>query len=158
MRQETDTRHPTYHREPTGKKGKKVKALFPEPKTRNLNTQPFAFWNKHLTQATHTLSSTRPWECLPSDASESWSFWHCLNRLRTAVGRCKTTLTKWGLKEDGDISCQRGSDYAISLCLPLIQLPCTQEDLAHLTPSGKQCTEHWTGSTHLLIHSDWSKG
>ena len=150
LKQENDPRHPLFSYERTRKRLKSrhsfmhsVEALNKSP-----HKQRVSLWNERLTQAPHTVSTISPKETLPSGASEAWPFWSCCNRLRSAVGRCRTNLTKWGYSENDDTSCLCGEEQTMQhlLVCELLPEPCTQEDLAALTPCAMQCIKHWIGT------------
>jgi len=71
---------------------------------------------------------------LPKGRNWKWEKWKALNRLRTGVGRCKTTLKKWKiLGEDDTINCKCGEIQTMGHLLkcPLIGTTC-DENYLHL--------------------------
>ena len=93
-----------------------------------------------------TNSPLIPRSPLPSGSSEAWPFWLCLNRLRTATGRCKSLMQRWGY-EDGEATCDCGEEQTMEhlLICPLLPDPCTLEDLEAQNDQAKACVQHWTG-------------
>ena len=116
-----------------------------EPLQASPHNRRIALWSAHLQNAPHKLTFD-PKESLPSGSSEAWPFWLCLNRLRTATGRCKSLMQRWGY-EDGEATCDCGEEQTMEhlLICPLLPEPCTLEDLEALNDQGKACVQHWTG-------------
>jgi len=76
--------------------------------------------------------------------NEMWSFWACLNWLRTAMGLCKANLVTWS-KKYGDISCFCEEVQAMThlISCPLLPTQCTKVDLAVLSLDVRLCVKHW---------------
>ena len=48
-------------------------------------------------------------ESLPAGSGEDWLCWQAINRLRTGVGRAKTTMRRWGYLDDAQsVDCDCG--------------------------------------------------
>ena len=146
-KQETDPLHPLFQQEPAVKRLKSRKSFLHlvEPLQASPHNRRIALWSAHLQNAPHKLTLD-PKESLPSGSSEAWPFWLCLNRLRTATGRCKSLMQRWGY-EDGEATCDCGEEQTMEhlLICPLLPEPCTLEDLEALNDQAKACVQHWTG-------------
>ena len=87
-------------------------------------------------------------ESLPAGSGEDWLCWRAINRLRTGVGRAKTTMRRWGYLDDAqsvDCDCMRGAtdDGPPPLLSPTIDEACTADDLATVTERAKACARKW---------------
>ena len=146
-KQETDPLHPLFQQEPAVKRLKSMKSFLHlvEPLQASPHNRRIALWSAHLQNAPHKLTLD-PKESLPSGSSEAWPFWLCLNRLRTATGRCKSLMQRWGY-DDGEATCDCGEEQTMEhlLICPLLPDPCTLEDLEALNDQAKACVQHWTG-------------
>jgi len=69
---------------------------------------------------------------LPKGKNWIWEKWNALNRLRTGVERCKTTLKKWNiLVEENTTNCKCDETQTMGHLLqyPLIGTTCNKNDL-----------------------------
>ena len=69
-----------------------------------------------------------------------------INRLRTGVGRAKTTMRRWGYLDDAqsvDCDCGEPQTMAHLLSCRLLDEACTADDLATVTERAKACARKW---------------
>ena len=69
-----------------------------------------------------------------------------LNRLRTGVGRVKSTMRRWGYIDDTQsLNCNCGELQTMAhlLCCRLLDEACTAEDLVTVTERAKACARKW---------------
>ena len=67
-------------------------------------------------------------------------------RLRTGVGRAKTTMRRWGYLDDAqsvDCDCGEPQTMAHLLSCRLLDEACTADDLATVTERAKACARKW---------------
>ena len=85
-------------------------------------------------------------ESLPAGSGEDWLCWRAINRLRTWVGRAKTTMRRWGYLDDAqsvDCDCGEPQTMAHLLSCRLLDEACTADDLATVTERAKACARNW---------------
>ena len=85
-------------------------------------------------------------ESLPAGSGEDWLCWRAINRLRTGVGRAKTTMRRWGYLDDAqsvDCDCGEPQTMAHLLSCRLLHEACTADDLATVTDRAKACARKW---------------
>ena len=69
-----------------------------------------------------------------------------IDRLRTGVGRAKTTMRRWGYLDDAqsvDCDCGEPQTMAHLLSCRLLDEACTADDLATVTERAKACARKW---------------
>ena len=79
-------------------------------------------------------------------SGEDWLCWRAINRLRTGVGRAKTTMRRWGYLDDAqsvDCDCGEPQTMAHLLSCRLLDEACTADDLATVTERAKACARKW---------------
>ena len=148
FKQENDPLHPLYNSKPATKRLRSRHSFLhsTEPLMQSPHSQRLALWTNHLESAPHHVI-TSPRESLPPGYRESWPFWLCLNRLRSGVGRCKALMAKWGFNNEGQPVCECGEEETMShlLICPLLPNPCSQADLATLTPNAVTRVQYLLG-------------
>ena len=85
-------------------------------------------------------------ESLPAGSGEDWLGCRALNRRRTAVGRAKSMMMRWGYLDDAqsvDCDCGEPQTMAHLLSCRLLDEACTADDLATVTERAKACTRKW---------------
>ena len=81
-------------------------------------------------------------ESLPAGSDQAWLCWRSLNRLRTGVGRVKSTMRRWGYIDDNQsLNCNCGELQTMAhlLCCRLLDEASTAEDLVTVTERAKAC-------------------
>ena len=85
-------------------------------------------------------------ESLPAGSGEDWLCWRAINRLRTGVGRAKTTMRRWGYLNDAqsvEFDCGEPQTMTHLLSCRLLDEACTADDLATVTERAKACARKW---------------
>ena len=101
-------------------------------------------WTHHLRSVPHKLKSI-PYEGLGPGSEAQWLYWKCLNRLRTAMGRCKSNMLKWKYS-DADSICDCGEQTQTMdhlLKCPMLPQECTTDDLMEYNETAKECIFQW---------------
>ena len=74
-----------------------------------------------------------------------WLHWKCLNKLRIAMGRCKSNRLKWKYSDADTIyDCGEQTQTMDHLLkCPMLSQECTTEDLMEYNESAKECIFQW---------------
>ena len=148
-RQTTDTRHQLFNHQPAASRLKSRKSFMRT--VRPLDSSPsntrLQMWNTKLTDVpTSTKMGLEAAETLPAGSDQEWLCWRSLNRLRTGVGRAKTTMRRWGYIDDTQsVNCDCGEPQTMAhlLCCRLLDEACAAEDLVTVTERAKACARKW---------------
>ena len=85
-------------------------------------------------------------EALPAESDQPWLCWRSLNRLRTGIGRAKTTMRRWGYVDDTTVASRKqwptssAAGYLMSLAPTKISSP-PQRGQRHVPGSGNTLCE-----------------
>ena len=71
--------------------------------------------------------------------------WKSLNRLRTAVTRCKSNLLRWGFAENELCECGAKQDYNHLLICPNMTKTCTRDDIFSVNDEAIYVANYWSG-------------
>ena len=108
-------------------------------------------WNNELTGARATIKlGLEAAEALPAGSDQPWLWWRSLNRLRTGIGRAKTTMRRWGyIDNTQSVNCDCGEPQTMAhlLSCRLLDEHCSLEDLTIVTERAKACARMWQ---HLM--------
>ena len=72
--------------------------------------------------------------------------WRAINRLRTGVGRAKTTMRRWGYLDNAqsvDCDCGEPQTMAHLLSCRLLDEACPADDMTTVTERAKACARKW---------------
>ena len=101
-------------------------------------------WLKRQNDTSHNCAVNLD-ESLARGHDSPWTTWRCLNRLRTGYTCSKEQRKKWHYY-DGDTTCECGlspeSTKHMMQC-PLLEHPCTLDDLLKFNEKAKHCIERW---------------
>lgn len=127
-KQINDPRHPLHNHQAVVRRLKSRKSFIArtQPLEGTSESNRISRWKSKLPPDIPVKEELAPGNDLP------YPVWKSLNRLRVGVPRCKTNMQKWGiLPADGDTSCECGAtqDPAHLLICPLLEQPCTTQDL-----------------------------
>ena len=113
QQQSSDQRHPLFGHVPAKSRLKSRKSFLksvPPLGTPSISSERVTRWNERLNNLPPaTTMELKLSEALPPGADTDYAVWKCLNRIRAGVGRAKTTLSKWGYLNDGDVMCDCGT-------------------------------------------------
>lgn len=89
-----------------------------------------------------------PREHLPAGYNEDWCIWRSLNRLRTGVGRAKSSLKLWGFSSE-DSKCECGEVQTVNHMYqcPLCPYSCSEQDLMLADDNALGVAQFWQ---HLI--------
>ena len=111
------------------------------------NDTRLQMWNNQLTDARSTIKlGLDAAEALSGGSDQPWLCWRSLNRLRTGVGRAKTTMRRCGYIENTQsVNCDCGEPQTMAhpLCCQLLDDPCSPEDLTIVTERATACARRW---------------
>ena len=148
-RQTTDDRHQLFHHQPTASRLKSRKSFMRTvtPLDSSASSSRLQLWKGSLTDMPSSVKmGLEVAESLPAGSGEDWLCWRAINRLRTGVGRAKTTMRRWGYLDDAqsvDCDCGEPQTMAHLLSCRLLDEACTADDLATVTERAKACTRKW---------------
>ena len=98
-RQTTDDRHQLFHHQPTASRLKSRKSFMRTvtPLDSSASSSRLQLWKDSLTDVPSSVKmGLEVAESLPAGSGEDWLCWRAINRLRTGVGRAKTTMpSRW---------------------------------------------------------------
>ena len=142
-------RHQIFHHQPAASRLKSRKSFMRTvtPLDSSASSSRLQLWKDSLTDV---LSSVKMGlevaESLPAGSGEDWLCWRAINRLRTGVGRAKTTMRRWGYLDDSqsvDCDCGEPQTMAHLLSCRLLDEACKADDLAIVTERAKACARKW---------------
>ena len=148
-RQTTDDRHQLFHHQPAASRLKSRKSFM---RTVTLldssaSSSRLQLWKDSLTDVPSSVKmGLEVAESLPAGSGEDWLCWRAINRLRTGVGRAKTTMRRWGYLNDAqsvEFDCGEPQTMTHLLSCRLLDEACTADDLATLTERAKACARKW---------------
>ena len=148
-RQTTDDRHQLFHHQPAASRLKSRKGfmLTVTPLDSSASSSRLQLWKDSLTDVPSSVKTgLEVAESLPAGSGEDWLCWRAINRLRTGVGRAKTTMRRWGYLDDAqsvDCDCGEPQTMAPLLSCRLLDEACTADDLATVTERAKACARKW---------------
>ena len=148
-RQTTDDRHQLFHHQPAASRLKSRKSFMRTvtPLDSSASSSRLQLWKDSLTDVPSSVKmGLEVAESLPAGSGEDWLCWRAINRLRTGVGRAKTTMRRWGYLDDAqsvDCDCGEPQTMAHLLSCRLLDEACTADDLATVTERAKACARKW---------------
>ena len=145
----TDIRHQLFNHMPAASRLKSRKSFMHTvtPLDSSPSISRIQMWNSKIA---HIPASNKMGleaaESLPAGSDQAWLCWRSLNRLRTGVGRVKSTMRRWGYIDDTQsLNCNCGELQTMAhlLCCRLLDEACTAEDLVTVTERAKACARKW---------------
>ena len=102
-RQTTGARHQLFHHQPAASRLKSRKSFMRTvtPLDSSASSSRLRLWKDSLTDVPASVKmGLEVAESLPAGSREDWLCWRALYRLRTGVGRAKTSMRRWGYLDD----------------------------------------------------------
>ena len=141
--------HLLFHHQPAASRLKSRKSFMRTvtPLDSSASSSRLQLWKDSLTDVPSSVKmGLEVAESLPAGSGEDWLCWRAINRLRTGVGRAKTTMRRWGYLDDAqsvDCDCGEPQTMAHLLSCRLLDKACTADDLATVTERAKACARKW---------------
>ena len=136
QRQTTQTSHQHYDNVPSAGRLKSRNCFIrtATPLDSSPNYTRLKMWNNQLIDAQATIKLGVYLEAaeamMPAVSDPQWFYWRSLNRLRTGIGRAKTTTMRWGcIDNTQSVNCDSGEPQTMAhlLCCRLLDEHCYPE-------------------------------